>query len=202
MCQNKIAGRTFWRQGRRHSCSLESRRRGACSSSLSCRGTDFPADRPCWRSRCLLRPTVSAAQWAGFCRTPAARGLPGLWGTALLAGGFFAAALVPARERRAVSRRLQRARGAGQRVFSPGGAGVCAEVVSGQKGLGHRRGGRRHGAVRRVFYGVRQGCRRGVGHPGLLCRVRGGHARRLRRGGADFAGPAAQSAERPAAAGT
>ena len=54
----------------------------------------------------------------------------GLWGTALLAGGFFAAARA-ARERRAVSRRLQRARGAGQRVFSPGGAGVCAEVVSG-----------------------------------------------------------------------
>ena len=121
----------------------------------------------------------------------------GTAGGRVLCGGARAA-----RERRAVSRRLQRARGAGQRVFSPGGAGVCAEVVSGQKGLGHRRGGRRHGAVRRVFYGVRQGCRRGVGHPGLLCRVRGGHARCLRRGGADFAGPAAQSAERPAAAGT
>ena len=121
----------------------------------------------------------------------------GAAGGRVLCGGACAA-----RERRAVSRCLQCARGAGQRVFSPGGAGVCAEVVSGQKGLGHRRGGRRHGAVRRVFYGVRQGCRRGVGHPGLLCRVRGGHARRLRRGGADFAGPAAQSAERPAAAGT
>ena len=191
MCQNKIAGRISWRQGRRRSCSPASRRRGACSSSLSCRGTGFPAGRPCWRSRCLLRPTVSAARWAGFCRTPAAAG------GRVLCGGARAA-----RERRAVSRRLQRARGAGQRVFSPGGAGVCAEVVSGQKGLGHRRGGRRHGAVRCVFYGVRQGCRRGVGHPGLLCRVRGGHARRLRRGGADFAGPAAQSAERPAAAGT
>ena len=149
----------------------------------------------CCGLRCRLR---SGRAFAGRPRPAVCRAVGhGAAGGRVLCGGARAA-----RERRAVSRRLQCSRGAGQRVFSPGGAGVCAEVVSGQKGLGHRRGGRRHGAVRRVFYGVRQRCRRGVGHPGLLCRVRGGHARRLRRGGADFAGPAAQSAERSAAAGT
>ena len=107
-------------------------------------------------------------------------------GGRVLRGGVRAA-----RQRRIVSCRIQFARRAGQCVSSPGGAGLRPKMVSGQKRLGHRRGGCGHGAVRRVFYGVCQGRRRGVGHPRLLCGAGGGHARRLRYGGADFARPAA-----------
>ena len=107
-------------------------------------------------------------------------------GGRVLRGGVRAA-----RQRRIVSCRVQSARRAGQCVSGPGGAGLRPKMVSGQKRLGHRRGGCGHGAVRRVFYGVCQGRRRGVGHPRLLCGAGGGHARRLRYGGADFARPAA-----------
>ena len=90
----------------------------------------------------------------------------GLWGTALLAGGFFAAAFVP-----------------------PANAALFLVVYSLPAGLGSAF--LAPAVLACVFYGVCQGRRRGVGHPRLLCGAGGGHARRLRRGGADFARPAA-----------
>ena len=118
----------------------------------------------------------------------------GLWGTALLAGGFFAAALVPPANAALFLVVYSVPAGLGSAFLAPAVLACAQKWYQDKKGWAT--------GVAGVFYSVRQGCRRGVGHPGLLCRVRGGHARRLRRGGADFAGPAAQSAERPAAAGT
>lgn len=126
----------------------------------------------------------------------------GLWGTALLAGGFFAAALVPPANAALFLVVYSVPAGLGSAFLAPAVLACAQKWYQDKKGWATGVAGVAMGLSGAFFYGVRQGCRRGVGHPGLLCRVRGGHARRLRRGGADFAGPAAQSAERPAAAGT
>ena len=126
----------------------------------------------------------------------------GLWGTALLAGGFFAAALVPPANAALFLVVYSVPAGLGSAFLAPAVLACAQKWYQDKKGWATGVAGVAMGLSGAFFYSVRQGCRRGVGHPGLLCRVRGGHARRLRRGGADFAGPAAQSAERPAAAGT
>ena len=93
-------------------------------------------------------------------------------------------------QRGAVFAGVQPARGAGQCVFGPGGAGLRAKVVQGQKRLGHRRGRGGDGLVRRVFYAVCERCGRCLGHPRLLCGPGSRDAGNLWRGSADFARPA------------
>ena len=106
-------------------------------------------------------------------------------GRGLLGGGAGAAG-----QRGAVPAGVQPARGAGQRVSGPGSAGLRAEMVPGPQGLGHRRDRGGHGAFGGVFYAVRPGRGRTLGHPRLFCGAGAAHAAGLRRRGGSFAGPA------------
>ena len=122
----------------------------------------------------------------------------GLWGTALLAGGFFAAALVPPANAALFLVVYSVPAGLGSAFLAPAVLACAQKWYQDKKGWATGVAGVAMGLSGAFFYGVRQGASAGAwGHPGLLCRVRGGHARRLRRGGADFAGPAPKAQSGP-----
>ena len=91
----------------------------------------------------------------------------GLWGTALLAGGFFAASLVPVANAVLFLLVYSLPAGLGSAFLAP------AVLACAQK-----------------WYKDKKGCGRCLGHPRLLCGPGGRDAGNLRRGSADFARPA------------
>ncbi len=122
-------------------------------------GYGFSAGRLCWGLRCWSRPMVWAARWAGFAGRPrsAFRRVVGHGpiGGRVLRGGVRAA-----RQRRAFLVVYSVPAGWAVR-FGPGSAGVCAEVVSGQKGWATGVAGVAmglSGAFLRCSSGVSTGC--------------------------------------------
>ena len=95
-----------------------------------------------------------------------------LWGTALLCGGFFAAALLPGEKGGFFLWGVQHPGGAGHGVSVPIHPVLRPEVVQGPEGPCHRRHRGRSGSVRCVPHRLRpdgaEGLRAGAGHPGRV----------------------------------
>ena len=203
MCQNKIAVRTFLAAGAAAQLLTGIPAAWGVFQQPVMQGYGFS------RGQAMLAFAVLVAAYGVGCAVGGllqdARGprFAGLWGTALLAGGFFAAALVPpANAALFLVVVYSVPAGLGSAFLAPAVLACAQKWYQDKKGWATGVAGVAMGLSGAFFTVFVRGVDGAWGIPGLLCRVRGGHARRLRRGGAGFAGPAAQSAERPAAAGT
>ena len=140
---------------------------------------------------------MSAAQWAGFLQDARGPRFAGLWGTALLAGGFFAAALVPPANAALFLVVYSVPAGLGSAFLAPAVLACAQKWYQDKKGWATGVAGVAmglSGAFFTVFvrgvggaWGIRV-CFAALGAVMLVV---------CGAGGADFAGPAAQSAERP-----
>ena len=151
MCQNKIAGRTFWR-------------RGAAAQLL----TGIPAAWGVFQQPVMQGYGFSRGQaMLGFAVLVAAYGVgcavggllqdahgprfAGLWGTALLAGGFFAAALVPPAQAALFLLVYSLPAGLGSAFLAPAVLACAQKWYQDKKGWATGVAGGGDGAFRRFF---------------------------------------------------
>ena len=113
----------------------------------------------------------------------------GLWGTALLAGGFFAASLVPVANAVLFLLVYSLPAGLGSAFLAPAVLACAQKWYKDKKGWATGVAGVAMG-LSGAFYAVCERCGRCLGHPRLLCGPGSRDAGNLRRGSADFARPA------------
>ena len=113
----------------------------------------------------------------------------GLWGTALLAGGFFAASLVPVANAVLFLLVYSLPAGLGSAFLAPAVLACAQKWYKDKKGWATGVAGVAMG-LSGAFYAVCERCGRCLGHPRLLCGPGSRDAGNLWRGSADFARPA------------
>ena len=114
----------------------------------------------------------------------------GLWGTALLAGAFLAAALAPPGNAVLFLLVYSLPAGLGSAFLAPAVLACAQKWYRDRKGWATGVTGVAMGLSGAFFYAVRPGRGRTLGHPRLFCGAGAAHAAGLRRRGGSFAGPA------------